>query len=187
VTQLELLRYVVSTLERLRVPYAIVGSFASGIWGEPRMTLDIDVVVQLLGQQVAGLVDAFPTGEFYVSPTAADEAVRTHGQFNVIHPTSGNKVDFMVVGGSAWATAQLARRRRIELLPDFSAEVAAPDDVILGKLLYYREGGSEKHLRDIAGIMKRSGELVDPLYVRQVAEQLGAAEVWQRIVKELDA
>ncbi len=185
-TQLELLQFVISSLERLGISYAIVGSFASGIWGEPRMTLDIDIVVQLRGEQAAELVDAFPAGEFYVSRPAADEAVRTYGQFNAIHPTSGNKVDFMVVGATSWAASQIARRRRVQLLPDLSGDVAAPDDVILGKLLYYVEGGSDKHLRDVAGIMNRSGEAVDRAYVQQVANEIGAGDVWQRIVEQLD-
>lgn len=184
-TQIELLRYVVRTLERLEIPYAIVGSFASGIWGEPRMTLDIDVVVQLISGQTIGLVDAFPPGEFYVSRTAVDEAARAHGQFNVIHPTSGNKVDFMVVGGTSWAASQIARRRRVQLLPDLAGDVAAPDDVILGKLMYYCEGGSEKHLRDIAGIMKRSGELVDREYVERFAPDFGAANIWSELLREI--
>lgn len=185
-TQLELLRHVVGALEQLEIPYAIVGSFASGIWGEPRMTLDIDVVVQLGGDEAGQLVDAFPSDEFYVSRTAVDEAVRTHGQFNVIHPTSGNKVDFMVVGGTVWSTSQIARRRRVQILPDLSANVAAPDDVILGKLMYYCEGGSDKHLRDIAGILKRSGELVDGKYVDRIAPDLGAADAWRELLRQCE-
>lgn len=124
-TQLELLRHVLGALERLKIPYAIVGSFASGVWGEPRMTLDIDIVVQLLGEQAALLIHAFPSDEFYVSRSAVDDAVRTHGQFNVIPPTSGNKVDFMVVGHTSWSASQIARRRRVQLLPDLSGDVAA--------------------------------------------------------------
>jgi hypothetical protein len=186
VTQLELLRHVIGALERLKIPYAIVGSYASGIWGEPRMTLDIDIVVQLSVDQAARLVGAFPSGEYYVSRLAVDEAVRNHGQFNVIHPTSGNKVDFMIVGPTPWAASQIARRHRVQFLPDLAGHVAAPDDVILGKLMYYCEGGSDKHLRDIAGILKRSGELVDRGYVERMANDLCASDAWHHVLRLVD-
>lgn len=58
--------------------------------------------------------------------------------------------------------------------------------MILGKLMYYCEGGSEKHLRDIAGIMKRSGELVDREYVDRIARDLGAADAWRELLRQCE-
>jgi hypothetical protein len=182
VTQLELLAKLIAVLEESDVPYAIVGSFASSIWGEPRLTLDIDVVVQLLPAHVDAVMAAFPAPDYYVSRVAIDEAIRLASPFNVIHPLSGNKIDFMVVGTGTWAENQLARRQRIELLPNIRGYVAAPDDVIVGKLVYYHEGGSDKHLRDIAGILKRSRELVDRDYVSRLAHELGVDDAWQLAV-----
>ena len=141
-------------LEQLEIPYAIVGSFASGVWGESRFTQDIDILVELKPHDVPSLCAAFPSKDFYVSESAANEAVARHGQFKVIHPTSGNKIDFMVAGSSTWVQAQLQRCKRIPFFPDQDGAVAAAEDVILGKLVYYHEGGSDKHLRDIAGILE---------------------------------
>lgn len=177
--QLELLKFTLQALERLSIPYAIVGSFASGVWGESRFTQDIDILVELKSQDVVPLCAAFPEAEFYVSQSAANEAVARHGQFNVINPTSGTKIDFMIAGSSAWVRAQLERRKRIPFFPDQDGAVAAPEDVILGKLVYYREGGSDKHLRDIAGILKFSGELIDREYVSRFAAQLGVSDTWE--------
>src|SRR3972149_1008315 len=81
VRQIELLRFVFAALERLQIPYAVVGSFASGAWGEPRMTRDIDVVIRVKPSQVEQLCAAFPQDDFYVSRSAAEEAVRQHGPF----------------------------------------------------------------------------------------------------------
>ncbi len=180
-TQLELLRHAIAALEKTGIPYAIVGSYASGIWGEARLTLDIDVVVQLLPAHVDALTVCFPAPEFYLSRPAAVEAIRDCRPFNVIHPTSGGKIDFMVVSKDGWAASQLARRRRVALLADLEGEVASPDDVILGKLVYYAEGGSEKHLRDIAGILKVSSELVDRDYLREWINKLGLREAWSKV------
>jgi hypothetical protein len=185
VEQTDLLRLAVETLEDLRIPYAIIGAFASGAWGESRFTQDIDILVGLDSDKVRPLCQAFIKCECYVSETAANEAVQQRGQFNVIHPASGNKIDFMIAGQINWTTVQLQRRRRLRLLPDREADVASPEDVILGKLLYYAEGGSEKHVRDIGGIIKISGEALDLSYVNQFATQLGVAEIWQEILKRI--
>ena len=178
-TQIELLRFVLGVLERLQTPYAIVGSYATGVWGDARMTRDIDIVVQLGPTQVKALCDAFPADEFYVSLPAAEQAVRDAGQFNVIHFRSSNKIDFMVVGNSDWAQAQLSRRRKVTFLPDCEGFVAAPEDVIIGKLIYYNDGGSEKHLRDIATILTQSSDDVDRRYVDEFAQRLGLTDIWK--------
>ena len=178
-TQIELLRFVLGVLERLQTPYAIVGSYATSVWGDARLTRDIDIVVQIDSGQIKALCDAFPADEFYVSLPAAEQAVRDSGQFNVIHFRSSNKIDFMVVGNSDWAQAQLARRRKVSFQPDCDGYVAAPEDVIIGKLIYYNDGGSEKHLRDIATILNQSADDVDRRYVEDFARRLGLAEIWR--------
>ncbi|MEI8376853.1 MAG: hypothetical protein WCJ35_28905, partial [Planctomycetota bacterium] len=123
--------------------------------------------------------------DFYVSQSAAREAVLTRGQFNVIHPTSGNKVDFMVARNDPWGRMQLTRRIRRPILPDQDGFVAAPEDVIIAKLWYFHEGGSDKHLRDIAGMLQTSSELIDMQYVDQWAQKLGFADHWREVVERV--
>jgi hypothetical protein len=179
VTQTELLQFAMALLERLQIPYAIVGSFATAVWGDPRMTRDIDIVVQLAGEKVDALCGAFPPDDFYVSRHAAQEAVSRRSQFNVIHFRSSNKIDFMIAGRSEWASRQLLRRRRVRFAPDCEGYVAAPEDVIIGKLVYFQDGGSEKHLRDIASILSQAEGDVDRLYIAEVASTLGLANTWK--------
>jgi len=190
VTLGDLLRLTVESLRRLQIPYAIVGSFASGAWGEPRMTRDIDVVLQLDPQKIEGLCDVFSDEQFYLSRAAVEEAASQHRPFNVIHLDSGNKIDFMVIGddvnNGGWSSLQLSRRIEIELAEGVTGYVAAPEDVILGKLVYYQEGGSEKHLRDISGILSISGEAVDRDYVVKHAVELGVHDIWQAILEKID-
>jgi hypothetical protein len=107
------------------------------------LTQDIDVVIDISEDKVSLLFEAFPFPDFYVSLEAAQEAVRQRRQFNVIHPTSGNKIDFMIARNDEWGESQLSRRQLVQVLPDRAGYVACPEDVILGKLLYYQEGGSE--------------------------------------------
>ena len=181
----ELLRRVVEILEEQGITYLLVGSLASGVYGEPRLTRDIDVVVELRPDQVARLCDAFPAADYYVSRQAVREAVVRGGQFNVIHPASGNKIDFMIARQDAWGRSQISRRRLEQILPGRPGYTAAPEDVILGKLWYYQEGGSEKHLRDIAAMLQVSGDEIDREYINHWARQLGFMAEWQAVLDRL--
>jgi hypothetical protein len=163
----------------------VVGSVASAAYGEPRTTLDVDVVADFRPDQVAPFCAAFPDDEFYVSPQAAREAVRAGHQFNVLHPASGNKADLMMPRTDAWGREQMSRRQRVQFFPDRDGYAARPDDVILAKMWYYREGGSEKHLRDVTGILKISGDQVDRDYVSHWAAQLGVSVVWDAVRRRL--
>lgn len=183
--QTDLLRRVIGLLEQLDLTYMVVGSVASGAYGEPRFTQDIDILIHLSAEQVDSLCQAFPSPEYYVDADSAREAVRRTGQFNVIHPASGNKIDFIIAREDPYGRTQMQRRQRVRILPDLEGCAAAPEDIILGKLEYYRQGGSEKHLRDITGMMKVSGELVDTAYVARWAEELGVREIWQAILDRL--
>jgi len=182
VDQVDLLRHVIRVLDELDIPYMLVGSLASGAYGEPRMTQDIDVVVDIAEAQVDRLCSAFPDGDFYVSREAAHQAVRHRGQFNVIHPASGNKIDFIIARNDEWGRTQLSRRQRVLVLPDLEGSAARAEDVILGKLKYYAEGGSDKHLRDIVGILRISPDQVDREYVNRWADKLGVGEIWKAVL-----
>ncbi|MGI8476047.1 MAG: hypothetical protein ACR2OO_06730, partial [Thermomicrobiales bacterium] len=81
----------------------------------------------------------------------------------------------------------MARRRPVRLLADRDVMVAAPEDVILGKLWYYSEGGGDRHLRDVAGILRVTGEGVGRAEVERWAAELGYLEVWRQIVARVDA
>lgn len=183
--QAELLRYVLDVLESQEIPYLLVGSLASGVFGEGRLTHDIDVVIDLRSEQVERLCESFPEPQFYVSVPAVREAVLRNSQFNVIHPESGNKIDFLLARRDAWGREQLARGRQELVLPNRSGYVASPEDVILGKMWYYQVGQHEKHLRDIAAMFQLSGDEIDSDYIEQWADKLGLMPIWQIILARL--
>lgn len=184
--QLELLRLVVTVLERLNVPYMIVGSYGSTMYGEPRFTNDIDIVAELPAASVTEFCAAFPAPEFYLSEASVREAITNRFQFNLLHPASGNKVDVILPRADEWGRTQLDRRRRIDLGGGFEASAASPEDVIIGKLWYYADGGSDKHLRDVASILKVSGDAVDREEVSRWARELGYSAIWEAILAKVD-
>ncbi len=181
----ELLKYLGTSLDRLGIPYLVTGSMASIAYGEPRFTNDIDVVVVLAASQVPALCAAFPAPDFFCSPEAAAQAVRDRFQFNILHPASGLKVDVIVASDSEFDRSRLARGVRLPAGADFETTFAAPEDVILKKLEYFREGGSEKHLRDIVGILKVQAERIDRVYLTDWIARLGLAAEWALIEQRL--
>ena len=183
--QHELLRFTVNVLESIQVKYFVVGSFASAVYGEPRSTHDIDIVVELNPKSVEAICDAFPSPEFYCSREAARAALVNRRMFNVIHPDSGNKIDFMIARKDAWGRSQMSRRLRKPIVGDVEAYLAAPEDTILGKLWFYDEGGSERHLRDIAAMLQVSGSEIDREYIEHWCAELDLAEPWRAVLKRL--
>ncbi len=184
--QADVLRYTIGVLERLQIPYLVCGSFASGSFGEPRLTLDIDIVVQLSRESVIELCSAFPDPEFYVSLAAAQDSLRSRKQFNVIHPETGNKIDFMIAGRDEWSRGQLERRRLMSLLPDLQGYTSSPEDIIISKMRYYNEGGSDKHIRDCGGVLMVQGESIDREYIVYWCQHFGLLGIWQAILKRVD-
>jgi hypothetical protein len=185
VEQIDLIRYTLDVLERLNLPYMVVGSFASTTFGEPRFTQDIDIVIDFPTSQIPAFCAAFSEPDFYISESAVRDAVQSRFQFNVLHTSSGNKIDFILPRKNDWGQTQLSRRKRVQLLPDREGYIASPEDVILGKMWYYSEGGSEKHLRDITGILKVSGDQVDQDEIARWAKKLGLSEIWEAILLQM--
>lgn len=106
-----------------------------------------------------------------------------HGtQFNIIHPGSGLKVDVMVPRPSDFNQSRFSRVRRVAAGDDWTATSSSPEDAVLKKLEYFREGGSEKHLRDIAGVIGTMRQELDFGYIEQWAARLGVADPWRQVV-----
>jgi hypothetical protein len=183
--QFDLLLFLVQSLERLGLAYQLTGSTATMVHGEPRFTNDIDVVVDLHPQQVDAFAAAFPPPDFYLSADAMREAVRRRHQFNIVHPASGQKVDVILLPENASARSQWQRGVRLSIGPGVEASFIAPEDVILRKMEYFREGGSEKHLRDIAGVLKVQGERLDLRYIEDWSSRLGLTDIWQTVQERL--
>jgi hypothetical protein len=178
----ELLRYVATVLDRLHLRYFVTGSTATIFFGEPRFTNDIDVVVTLPPQRVAEFCRAFPSPEFYLSEDAVRQAAAERAQFNIIHPSSGLKVDVIVPPDSPYNRGRFVRALRVRPSPDYEVSFASIEDVVLKKMEYYREGGSEKHLRDITGVLRISGDRIDQAYVAEWATKLGLESIWQAVL-----
>jgi hypothetical protein len=172
---------VVDVFERLRVRYLVTGSIATIHYGEPRFTNDIDVVADLPPESVADFCAAFPADDFYVDEASVRDAIARRSQFNIIHPESGLKVDVMIPADSAFNHSRFARAVRVKPESDYEASFASAEDVIIKKLEYFAAGGSDKHLRDITGMLKVSGDDIDCEYIGDWARRLALEPVWTAV------
>jgi hypothetical protein len=177
----ELLRHVTGSLERLGLRYFVTGSMATIFFGEPRFTNDIDVVVDLPAGRIRDFCAEFPQDSFYLEEESVRRAVSKRSQFNIIHPSSGLKVDVVIPAETDFNRSRFERVRSVRATPGRNTVFASPEDVILKKMEYYREGGSEKHLRDITGVLKVSGPQLDRAYIEQWSTRLGLAEIWAQV------
>jgi hypothetical protein len=183
----DLLAFAAAALERMGVNYAVVGSMASSFYGYGRLTTDVDIVADLRPVHLPDLLRAFPPEKFYLSEDAIRSAIARHCQFNILHPDSGLKVDVMIPDVQAYDIHRLTRKRRLKPKDgSFEAYFAAPEDVILKKIEFYKEGGSDKHLRDIAGMLKVSGNVIDRAYIEDWATKLDLTEIWHSIRDKVD-
>lgn len=148
------------------------------------MTIDVDIVAHLHAGHVPTIIAAFPAPEYYVSESAALEAIRRASQFNVIHIPSGLKVDVIVPKKSAFSDSEQSRVRRLSDRNEFSAWYAAPEDVILNKLRFLKLSGgqSQKHVRDIGGMLKITGDQIDRDYIQMWAAKLNVLDEWNLIL-----
>ena len=182
----DLLAVAVEILERLQIPYLVTGSVASMAYGEPRLTNDIDIVADIQARHIKPLLSAFPESDYYLSREMMEKAVQITGQFNIIHPESGLKIDFIIRGNTPHDESRFARKRRLRPARSYEAYFAAPEDVILKKMEFYKAGGSEKHLRDITGILQISGSEVDREYIATWSDRLEVSEIWAAIIRRLN-
>lgn len=176
----DLLEMVARACEDLGIPYAIGGSMASMTYGELRTTRDVDVVVSLRGVDVPKLLARFPLSDFYHDQRAALDAVRTGGEFNIIDNERGLKIDLFVADDEI-SELQIANARRLPLPFGGSAMFSAPEELILRKMEFYSLGWSEKHLRDIAGMLGRPGADIDEGRVAGLAARHGLAHIWAAV------
>jgi hypothetical protein len=186
--QSELLRKIAATFDALGARYVIVGSMASTAYGEPRLTNDIDVVVDLRPSHVNAFCEAFAAPDYYLSRPAVESAISKKFQFNILHPASGMKVDCIIPSVGEHDRLQLGRGRAITRSDgNYTVVFASPEDVIIKKMEYYREGGSEKHLRDITGVLKMQGDKIDRPYILYWAQKLQLIPVWEKVEERLQS
>ena len=183
-TDPDLIALFVRPLTRLRIPYLVTGGVAAVIYGEPRLTRDIDLVLDLRAADAPRLAVAWPMGEFYVPPVEvmAEEAARpADGHFNILHHATAFRADVYCLGsGNALGVWALGHARQMRIGDDEVA-VAPIEYVIIKKLQYLAMGGSDRHLRDIRAMLRLSRDQVDQAELDRWLDQLTLRREWNNV------
>ncbi len=185
-SQQELLKKVIQALEDVGIDYMITGSTASSLQGEPRLTHDIDLVVDIPKSAVDELVAAFPPLDFYLDRGSILDAIDNHGMFNLIEVTAGDKVDFWMLKDEPFDRSRFSRKHAEEFM-GIKIQVSSPEDTILMKLKWAKEsGGSEKQFIDALRVYEVQFGRLDIDYLAYWIKELGIEPMWERLEAEAE-
>jgi hypothetical protein len=183
------LQQLLAVLDKMELPYYVGGSVASSVHGVPRLTMDVDVVVNLREDRVDELA-ALLASEFYADARTIRNALAVGRAFNVIHLQSAYKIDLFPLRKDAFSRSEFARRKFTEIRSlgeePIECAVASAEDTVLRKLAGYRAGGetSERQWNDLLGVVRVSGAKLDREYMRHWADYLKVGDLLERLLSE---
>lgn len=172
----DLFERLLRPLHQSGISYMISSGLAAIIYGDPRLTNDVDLVLQLTPGDAE---------RYYAPPieTIREEAARAeHGHFNLLDLETSLRADVYCLGDDALGEWAMARRRSVSIA-DLTVWVAPIEYVIVLKLRYYREGGSDRHLRDIAAMRRISGERIDASVLDDWIVGFGLEPEWRKALE----
>ncbi|MBU2634849.1 nucleotidyl transferase AbiEii/AbiGii toxin family protein [Patescibacteria group bacterium] len=180
-----LLVEVTKILQELKIPYIITGGMAVLIWGRPRFTADIDIVVELKIENVDSLTAALSVlgKASYIDKNMIKDALEHGGEFNFIHGDTGIKVDFWVLQKKPFELSRLKRRIAKDILGE-KVYFISPEDLILSKLEWYEQTNSSRHLEDVESVLKISGKKLDMEYLKQWAKKLEVLNILKELINK---
>lgn len=177
-----ILRLAAESLHSLGIPYMVTGSLASALYGEPRSTQDLDIVVHAAEPALQRLGERLRSEGLYCDEGAIAEAVSLRGMFNAIDPTTGWKIDFIVLKDTPFGRAAFEGRGTV-VLSGVPLQVARAGDIVVAKLEWARLSSSERQIRDVVGVLLVQGRDLDRDYIEGWVDDLGLGEEWSRVLK----
>ena len=174
--ELEVLEIVTSRLNDASVPYMICGSVAANYYTIPRMTRDIDVVIELKQGDVDNFVGLFK-GDFYVDREMVANEVSRQGMFNLIYNRYVIKIDFIIKKSSAYQNAAFSRRKQV-MIEQSPMWFISAEDLVISKLLWAKDSHSEMQLKDVGNLMETVDNL-DLKYIGNWVRELGLEQIYK--------
>ncbi len=176
--QLDLLKLVARRLEGAGVPYMLTGSMALSYYAEPRFTRDVDLVVQIGPERVDSTASLF-ADDFYADADALRTAVARHGMVNLIHNETLTKVDLIVQKATPYHAEEFDRRQSV-IIEGTPVWIVSPEDLVISKLLWLNQGGSDVHRRDVASLVA-STDALDMDYLEAKVRELDLTDLWKEL------
>jgi hypothetical protein len=163
---------VVDVLEQLNIPYMVAGGFAAIFYGEPRLTIDIDIVTDIKVQHIKAFIESFPFPDYYLSEEAIKESLHRRFPFNIIQTATGAKADIVPLPDDTFSRVAFSRRQRMVYRSDGKeAYFISAEDIVAAKLFAFEQTGSDKHLRDARGVLVTQWGELDLELIRRMVSQ----------------
>lgn len=184
--QEKLIKQIGKILADLKIPYIITGGIAVVVWGRPRFTADIDIVVELEEKKIKQLASRLLgiDKDVYLDEEAINEALDREGEFNFIHPASGLKIDFWILTNDAFDKERI-KRRIIKKIGGQKLFFSSPEDLILIKLKWFKETHSTRQLEDIESVLKIQKNL-DFKYIKKWAKIHKTREFLKELISKIN-
>jgi len=172
--QLEFIKEIARRLDSVGIPYMMTGSMALALYARPRMTRDIDLVIECQSPDSETIVSLFER-DCYVDEQEIRDAIASRTMFNIIHNEWIIKADFIVRKNNEYRRLEFDRRRRFTI-EGVSIWGVSPEDLILSKLYWAKDGNSELQREDVRAMLQTAHDL-DWIYLEQWAEDLRVQEL----------
>ena len=173
--EIDVLRDLARRFTQGHIDYMLTGSFAMNYYAQPRMTRDIDVVVDLDAMDAVDAIFGLFSPDYYVAREAITHAIAQTSVFNLIHHETVIKVYCIVRKKSDYRRLEFERRRAITI-EDFTIWITSKEDLIISKLDWARDSRSELQLRDVRNLLATG---YDAAYLEQWTRELGLYDLWQ--------
>lgn len=176
--ELDFLHSIAGRLESAGIPYMLTGSLAMAVYAQPRMTRDVDLVVECSAVSAADLTALFRE-DCYVSDEAVSNALANQGMFNVIQLEGVTKADFIIRRNEPYRLVEFDRRVLREV-GGRDVFVVTPEDLFLSKLEWWSESDSALQKADLI-LLLDSVKTMDFDYIQSWATKLGLSHHLDRI------
>jgi len=173
----EVFRRITSALGEAGIAYMLAGSFASAYYGAPRTTQDIDLVIASSAEQLRAFVQLLSKDEYYVDLDTALEARKRESLFNVVDMATGWKIDLIIRKSRPFSEEEF-RRRKLVNLQGSPLFVASAEDVVISKLEWAKLAQSQRHIEDVAGILRMRWDSLDRPYLERWILELKIEAEW---------
>jgi hypothetical protein len=151
------------TLEAGGFDYLLYGGLAAGLWGEPRYTEDVDLVLFLPERHAFKFLREASKHGFFVEEDLAIQQIQVSGWARL--PFGERKSPWhldLTLGDSPFDKSALSRKKQVDLF-ERKVWLAAPEDLVLYKLVSWRD----RDVMDVHAIVKRQGKALDAAYLRK--------------------
>lgn len=177
ISEADIIKDVARRLDSAEIRYMFTGSIAANFYTVPRMTRDIDIVIELMETEIDRVILLFEK-DYFIDKSIVAAAIKEKKMFNIIHYQSVVKIDFIVRKENPYRIEEFSRRKTITF-EDTKLYITAPEDLILSKLYWAKENMSELQLNDVRNLLK-SVDALDKDYLKKWADYLGIYNIYEK-------